>query len=79
MLNEKIQTPETRMAALLRSVRAEAGLKQTELGALIGVDLRTPPVGQKTISRWESDGTVPGCYLGAISRVCQVNVERLLV
>ncbi|NEZ65529.1 XRE family transcriptional regulator [Leptolyngbyaceae cyanobacterium CCMR0082] len=79
MLSEKNQTPENRMAALLRGVRAEAGLKQTELGALIGVDLRTPPVGQKTISRWESDGTVPGCYLGAIARVCRVDVGRLLV
>ncbi|NEZ59463.1 helix-turn-helix domain-containing protein [Adonisia turfae] len=76
---QKIQTPETRMAALLRGVRAEAGLKQTELGVLIGAELKIAPVGQMTISRWENDGTVPGCYLGAISRVCRVDVGRLLV
>ncbi|MFG6094375.1 helix-turn-helix domain-containing protein [Leptothoe sp. ISB3NOV94-8A] len=76
---QKIQTPETRMAALLRGVRAEAGFKQAELGALIGAELKIAPVGQMTISRWEAKGTVPGCYLGAIARVCRVDVERLLV
>lgn len=67
------------MAAKFRGVRAEAGLTQTELGALLGVELKIAPVGQMTISRWENDGTVPGCYLGAIARVCRVDARRLLV
>lgn len=67
------------MAAKLRGVRAEADLTQTELGALIGVHLNIPAIPQGTISYWETNGSVPGCYLGAITKSCRVEQGRLLV
>ena len=78
MIDEN-KTPEQLMAARLRGVRAEADLTQTELGALIGVHFQIPPIAQGTISYWEATGSVPGCYLGAITRACKVEEGRLLV
>ena len=74
-----VKTPELKMAATLRGVRAEANISQEQMGILIGRNLCVPAIGQKTISRWESEGTVPGCYLGAIAQVCGVSAERLMV
>jgi transcriptional regulator with XRE-family HTH domain len=73
--NEKPPLPHEKMAALLRSARAYAGLTQLELGAMIGVYLHVPPIGQSQISRWESGGEVPGYYLGAIAKSCRVEMS----
>lgn len=67
------------MASILRGVRAEKKITQGQLGTLIGRYFASSAIPQQTISRWESEGTVPGCYLGAIAQVCGVNPERMMV
>lgn len=74
-----LRTPEEKMAAIVRGVRAELNVSQTELGVRIGRNLCIPAIPQGTISDWEIKGNVPGCYLGAIAQVCGVPAERMMV
>ena len=73
------ETPEAKMAACFRGVRAEANMSQEDLGLRIGRYFGIPAIDQKTISRWENKGSIPGCYLGAVANICGVPPERMMV
>ena len=77
-----IETPEAKMKALLRGVRAEANISQEELGIRIGRYFCMPAIAQKTVSRWESPkdtAEIPSCYIGAVATACGVSAERMMV
>ncbi|MEL7494812.1 MAG: helix-turn-helix transcriptional regulator [Cyanobacteria bacterium J06554_11] len=77
-----IETPEAKMKALLRGVRAEANISQEELGIRIGRYFCMPAIAQKTVSRWENPGEtaeIPSCYIGAVAEACGVSSERLMI
>ena len=77
-----IETPEAKMKALLRGVRAEANISQEELGIRIGRYFCMPAIAQKTVSRWENPGEtseIPNCYIGAVAKACGVEPGRMMV
>ncbi|MEO1390984.1 MAG: helix-turn-helix transcriptional regulator [Cyanobacteria bacterium J06634_6] len=81
-LTSLVETPEAKMKAIVRGVRAEANISQEELGIRIGRYLCIPAIDQKAVSRWENPKEptiIPSCYLGAVAEICGVSAERLMV
>ena len=78
----EISTPELQLKRILRGVRAEADISQEELGIQIGRYFGIPAISQTVVSSWlrdNSPGSIPSCYLGAVSQICSVPPERLMV
>jgi transcriptional regulator with XRE-family HTH domain len=63
------------MGLAIKWAREHAGLSQLELGAMIGIYMKEPPISQQRISQWESGAMFHPYYLGAIAKSCRVEMS----
>lgn len=68
-------TPEKMLAFKLAVARKVRNKTQSDLGQAIGDYFSSIALSKDTIYRWEKDGNIPGCYLGAIASVLNIDFE----